>query len=176
MDTGASRAPEPRFGVLRMIALYKIVKVLLLLLVAYGELRLRDASLVAKLLAWASSQPYGVEHHYGLEHRVVSQLVEWFSGLSSSRAEALRLVTLGYAAVFAVEGVGLWMQKRWAEWLTVVITASLVPLEIWEMFSRPTWGKLAILLGNIAIVIYLVWHVRTHAKAPPTELVPELNK
>jgi uncharacterized membrane protein (DUF2068 family) len=170
MSTGASRAPEPRFGVLRVIALYKIVKVLLLLLVAYGELRLRDASLVAKLLSWASARPYG------LEHRMVSRLVEWFSGLSSSRAEALRLVTLGYAAVFAVEGIGLWLQKRWAEWLTVVITASLVPLEGWEMFFRPTVGKLAVLLGNVAIVAYLVWHVRTHAKESPPPLVAQINK
>lgn len=171
MSTGTSPAPEPRFGVLRLIALYKIVKVLLLLLVAYGELRLRDASLVAKLLSWASARPYG------LEHRVVSRLVEWFSGLSSSRAEALRLVTLGYAAIFAVEGVGLWMQKRWAEWLTVVITASLVPLETWEMFYRPTIGKLAILLGNVAIVAYLIWHVRARNKAaePPLDDI-RLNK
>jgi uncharacterized membrane protein (DUF2068 family) len=150
----------PRFDVLRTIALYKIVKVILLLAVAYGELKLRDASLVAKLLSWASARPYG------LEHRVVSRLVEWFSGLSSSRAELFRLVTLAYAAVFAVEGVGLWMQKRWAEWLTVIITASLIPLEAWELFYRPTIGKLLILLGNTAIVAYLVWHVRTRNNAP----------
>ncbi len=169
MSSDEKPAPEPRFGLLRLIALYKIVKVLLLLLVAYGELRMRDASLVAKLLSWAEAKPYGLEHH------MVSRLVEWFSGLSSSRAEALRLVTLGYAAVFAVEGVGLWMRKRWAEWLTVVITASLVPLETWEMFNRPTFGKLAILLGNVGIVVYLVWHVRKSAKAAPpiaTEVTP----
>ena len=147
-------ALKPRFGVLRTIALYKIVKVLLLLAVAYGELRLRDASLVAKLLSWASAKPFG------LEHRVVSWLLEILSGMSSSRVALLRLVTLAYAAVFAVEGVGLWLEKRWAEWLTVVVTASLIPLELWEMFHRPTLGKLAILLGNAAIVAYLIWHVR----------------
>ena len=154
MSPAADQAPPPRFGVLRTIALYKIVKVLLLLAVAYGELRLRDASLVAKLLSWASAKPYG------LEHRIVSWLVELFSGMSASRVAALRIVTLAYAAVFAVEGIGLWMEKRWAEWLTVVVTASLIPLEIWEMFHRPSIGKLAILLGNAAIVAYLVWHVR----------------
>jgi uncharacterized membrane protein (DUF2068 family) len=169
MSNDVSPAHEPRFGLLRVIALYKIVKVLLLLLVAYGELRLRDASLVASLLSWASAKPYG------LEHRMVSHLVEWFSGLSSSRAEALRLVTLGYAAIFAVEGVGLWMQKRWAEWLTVVITASLVPFETWEMFSRPTPGKLLILLGNVAIVVYLVWHVRRSSKPTPAPVVVPAN-
>jgi uncharacterized membrane protein (DUF2068 family) len=155
----AEQAPKPRFGVLRTIALYKIVKVLLLLAVAYGELRLRDASLAAKLLSWAQARPYG------LEHRVVTQLLEWFSGLSVSRIHALRMVTLAYAAVFAVEGVGLWMQKRWAEWLTVIITASLIPLEAWEIYYRPTIGKVLILLANAAVVAYLVWHVRTKNRA-----------
>src|SRR5260370_32398812 len=155
MTTPAEKAPKAHFGVLRTIALYKIVKVLLLLAVAYGELRLRDASLAAKLLSWPQARPYG------LEHRVVTQLLEWFSGLSVTRSHALRMVTLAYAAVFAVEGVGLWMQKRWAEWLTVIITASLIPLEGWEIFFRPTIGKVLILLANGAVVAYLVWHVRT---------------
>ncbi|HEY0745481.1 MAG TPA: DUF2127 domain-containing protein [Steroidobacteraceae bacterium] len=159
-----SPAPKSRFGVLRTIALYKLVKVVLLLAVAYGELRLRDASLAAKLLSWAQARPYG------LEHRIVTQLLEWFSGLSVSRIHALRMVTLAYAAVFAVEGVGLWMQKRWAEWLTVIITASLIPLEAWEIFLRPTVGKVLILLANVAVVAYLVWHVRTKNRS--VEKVP----
>jgi uncharacterized membrane protein (DUF2068 family) len=154
MAIPAKQARKPRFGVLRTIALYKLVKVLLLLGVAYGELRLRDASLAAKLLSWAQTRPYG------LEHRIVAQLLEWFSGLSVSRIYALRMVTLAYAAVFAVEGVGLWMEKRWAEWLTTIITASLIPLEAWEIFYRPTIGKVLILLTNVAVVGYLVWHVR----------------
>jgi len=158
MKSAAVQAPEPRFGVLRTIALYKIVKVVLLLAVAYGELRLRDASLAAKLLSWAQARPYG------LEHRIVTQLLEWFSGLSVPRINALRIVTLAYAAVFAVEGVGLWMQKRWAEWLTTIITASLIPLEAWELIFRPTIGKALILITNIAVVAYLVWHVRRTRK------------
>jgi uncharacterized membrane protein (DUF2068 family) len=167
MTGTAEPAPQPRFGVLRTIALYKLVKVLLLLAVAYGELRLRDASLAAKLLSWAQARPYG------LEHRIVTQLLEWFSGLSVSRVHALRIVTLAYAAVFAVEGVGLWMQKRWAEWLTTIITASLIPLEGWEIFFRPTIGKILILLANVAVVCYLVWHVRKNRVphiAPPVNV------
>ena len=158
MKRAAVQAPEPRFGVLRTIALYKIVKVVLLLAVAYGELRLRDASLAAKLLSWAQARPYG------LEHRIVTQLLEWFSGLSVPRINALRIVTLAYAAVFAVEGVGLWMEKRWAEWLTTIITASLIPLEAWELIFRPTIGKALIILTNVAVVVYLVWHVRRTRK------------
>jgi uncharacterized membrane protein (DUF2068 family) len=159
MTGNAESAPKPRFGVLRLIALYKLVKVLLLLAVAYGELRLRDASLATKLLSWAQARPYG------LEHRIMTQLLEWFSGLSVSRALEVRLITLAYASLFALEGVGLWMQKRWAEWLTTIITASLIPLEAWEIYLRPTIGKVLILLANAAIVAYLVWHVRTKNRA-----------
>src|SRR6201996_2915519 len=154
MTTPAEKALKPRFGVLRTIALYKLVKVMLLLGVAYGELRLRDASLAAKLLSWAQARPYG------LEHRIVGQLLEWFGSLSVSRIHALRIVTLAYAAVFAVEGIGLWMEKRWAEWLTTIITASLIPLEVWEFFHRPNFGKAAVVIANVAVVAYLVWHVR----------------
>jgi uncharacterized membrane protein (DUF2068 family) len=158
MTTPAGPAPPPRFDVLRMIALYKLVKVLLLLAVAYGEVRLSDASLTAKLVSWASARPHG------LEHQVVTQLLEWFSGMSAPRIHALRIVTLAYAAVFAVEGVGLWMRKRWAEWMTTIITASLIPLEIWEMFFKPTLGNAVIIAANVAIVATLVWHVQLKGK------------
>src|SRR5271154_5799165 len=167
MTIPAAKAQKPRFGVLRTIALYKLVKVVLLLGVAYGELRLRDASLAAKLLSWAQARPYG------LEHRIVGQLMEWFGSLSVSRVHALRIVTLVYAAVFAVEGIGLWLEKRWAEWLTTIITASLIPLEAWEIFFRPTIGKVLILLANAAVVGYLVWHVRTRNK--PIHAAPAAN-
>jgi uncharacterized membrane protein (DUF2068 family) len=162
MTTVAPPARVPRIDVLRAIALYKLVKVLLLLALAYGEVRLSDASLTAKLVTWASARPLG------LEHKVVTWLLEWFSGLNAPRVHALRMVTLAYAAVFAVEGIGLWMRKRWAEWMTTIITASLIPLELWEMFHAPNLGKAAVVLANVAIVILLIWHVRSrrHARTP----------
>jgi uncharacterized membrane protein (DUF2068 family) len=158
MISADCQAPPPRFGMLRTIAVYKIVKVVLLLGAAYGELRLHDASLSAKLVTWVQARPAG------LEHEVVTQLLVWFSGLSESKIHALRFVTLTYAAVFAVEGVGLWMQKRWAEWLTTIITASLIPLEVWELLHRPNLGKAAVVIANTAIVAYLFWHVRAKGR------------
>jgi uncharacterized membrane protein (DUF2068 family) len=158
MTTVARQAPTPRIDILRTIALYKLLKVLLLLALAYGEVRLSDASLTAKLVTWASARPLG------LEHKVVTWLLEWFSGLSATRVHALRMVTLAYAAVFAIEGIGLWMRKRWAEWMTTIITASLIPLELWELFNRPNIGKAAVFVANVAIVVILIRHVRSKAK------------
>src|SRR6202000_2452991 len=165
MTTPAENALKPRLGVLRPIALYKLVKVMLLLGVAYGELRLRDASLAAKLLSWAQARPDG------LEHRIIAQLRDCFSGVSVSRVHLFQVVTLVYAAVFAVEGIGLWMEKRWAEWLTTIITASLIPLEAWEIILRPTIGKVLVLLANVAVVAYLVWHVRKTQALRQTPIV-----
>jgi uncharacterized membrane protein (DUF2068 family) len=156
-DARPAPTPTPRIDILRTIALYKLLKVLLLLALAYGEVRLSDASLIAKLVTWASARPLG------LEHKVVTWLLEWFSGLSASRVHALRMVTLAYAAVFAIEGIGLWMRKRWAEWMTTIITASLIPLELWELFNRPNIGKAAVFVANVAIVVILIRHVRSKA-------------
>jgi uncharacterized membrane protein (DUF2068 family) len=155
-------APLARFGMLRTIALYKLLKVIILLLAAWGEVRLHDSTLVARILSWLSQRPHG------LEHDLVTRGIEWFSGLSAERVHQVRLITLTYAAVFAVEGTGLWLQRRWAEWLTVVITASLVPLELWELIHSPSLGASLVLLANCLIVGYLYWHVSTHRKpAPP---------
>jgi uncharacterized membrane protein (DUF2068 family) len=155
MATAESTAPKPRFGMLRIIAVYKLLKVVLLVLVAYGELRLHDATLSAKLLSWLAARPSGMEHD------IVKKVVVWFSGLSDSRIHALRAVTLSYAVLFAVEGIGLWMRRRWAEWLTTIITASLMPFELWELIRHPTIGAAAVLIANGIIVGYLYWHVST---------------
>jgi len=146
---------------LRIIALYKLLKVLLLLLAAYGELRLHDAALSAKLATWAQGRPLG------LEHALVTRALALFSGLSEAEIHVMRIATFTYAAVFAIEGIGLWMQKRWAEWLTCIITASLIPLEVWEFAHRPNLGKAAVVIGNAAIVAYLVWHVRAKGRSAP---------
>ncbi|MGA9024807.1 MAG: DUF2127 domain-containing protein [Steroidobacteraceae bacterium] len=148
-----TRAPS-RLGILRVIALYKLGKVLLLLATAYGVLRMRDASLIARIYSWAATLPSG------LEQDLVVRGLAFFSGLSPRRIQALGFVTLAYAALFAVEGVGLWLRRRWAEWLTTIITASLIPLEIWELFHRPGTGKAAVLIINCVIVGYLVWRLR----------------
>jgi uncharacterized membrane protein (DUF2068 family) len=158
MTTADDRAPAPRFGMLRTIALYKFAKVFLLLLAAYFELQLHDRSVSGKLMTWAVARPSG------LEHMMVTRALEWFSGLSEAKIHALRFVTFTYAAVFAVEGIGLWMEKRWAEWLTTIITASLIPFEIWEFLQRPNFGKAAVVIANAAIVAYLFWHVRKRGR------------
>jgi uncharacterized membrane protein (DUF2068 family) len=83
------------------------------------------------------------------------QLVGMLTKLGPSRFVAIGLIALGYAAIFATEGIGLWLRKHWAEWFTVIATGSLIPLELYEVARQFGWLKLGVLLGNIVIVVYL---------------------
>jgi predicted membrane protein DUF2127 len=55
---------------------------------------------------------------------------------------------------------GLWLLKGWAEWLTVIITSSLVPFEVCEIWRHPTLVRIVVLAINIAIVVYLLYKIR----------------
>jgi hypothetical protein len=61
------------------------------------------------------------------------------------------------------EGIGMLRRKRWAEWLTVVATALLVPFEAYELVRHPSWLKAIGITVNVLIVVYLVRVVRRRA-------------
>ena len=75
----------------------------------------------------------------------------------------LRLIGGGaflYAAPFLTEGIGLWRQRRWAEYLTVIATASFIPFEVFELARRLTYPRAAALIINICVVAYLIWRLK----------------
>ena len=67
---------------------------------------------------------------------------------------------IAYGCLELVEGYGLFRRRRWAEWLTVIATALLIPLELYELIHRPSWLKAAGLAVNVLIVLYLLRVVR----------------
>jgi uncharacterized membrane protein (DUF2068 family) len=70
-----------------------------------------------------------------------------------------------YAALFLVEGVGLWKRRRWAEYLTIVATASFIPFEIYELAKELTATRVSALALNVAIVVYLIARVWRRRRA-----------
>jgi uncharacterized membrane protein (DUF2068 family) len=139
---------------LRAIALYKLVKVILLLATAYEVVRLQNSSIITQIFNWMATLPSG------LERDVVRNALTKFAGLTHAELRFWRAVTLVYATIFSIEGIGLWMRQSWAEWLTIVVTGSLIPLEIYEFLRGPNYGKTALIIVNAAIVWYLVVRVR----------------
>jgi len=65
-----------------------------------------------------------------------------------------------YAAVLLTEAAGLWLGRRWAEYFTIIVTGSFIPLEIYEVSKRFAVSRLAIIAVNVAIVAYLVHRLR----------------
>jgi uncharacterized membrane protein (DUF2068 family) len=72
---------------------------------------------------------------------------------------------LAYAGVFTIEGVGLLRDRPWAEWLTAGVTWSFVPFEVYECVERGSLLRIAILVANVAVAIYLtVRRIRDHRR------------
>jgi uncharacterized membrane protein (DUF2068 family) len=146
-----------RAGVLRLIAAFKLTKGLLLVVLGVATISLRHRDVTEILGTWVD------QLHLDPGGRLVHGLL-----LHTADLHARRLVTIGagmlvYAALLLTEGCGLLLRRRWAEYLTVVATAALVPLELYEIASRPTWTRLAVLVVNVVIVWYLVIRLRERA-------------
>jgi uncharacterized membrane protein (DUF2068 family) len=75
---------------------------------------------------------------------------------SPTRLLQLGLVVTAYAALEATEMVGLWFSKRWAEYLTLVATVLLIPVEVYELSQSVTVFKVVTLAINVAIAVYLL--------------------
>ncbi|HEY5383783.1 MAG TPA: DUF2127 domain-containing protein [Acidimicrobiales bacterium] len=75
---------------------------------------------------------------------------------SPTHLRILGFVLLAFAALEASEMVGLWLNKRWAEYLTFIATTALVPFEVYELTNSISAFKLIALIINLAVVIYLL--------------------
>ncbi len=137
--------------VLRLIAIFRHVKAVLLIITGLAALRLVKPGAVQEFTNWVAAMPFATQHAF------VGRALATVTRLPPERIEQLAIVLFLYAALFIVEGVGLWMEKVWAEWLTVVATTSFIPFEVYEVAHKTTVLRVAILVANIAIVIYLLY-------------------
>ncbi len=96
----------------------------------------------------AASQTHAT---HGLLHEIDNAFTT-----SSSHLHLVGGVLLVYGLVEGIEGIGLWYQRRWAEYLTFIVTTSLLPLEVYELANRATVFKVIAFIINLAVVIYLL--------------------
>ena len=108
-----------------------------------------------------------VEHfHFNPASRYPRILLDAAGALTDERLVALAMGAIAYSTVRFSEAYGLWMQRRWAEWLAVVAGGLYIPIEIYEVARRVTWIRLGLLAVNVAIVVYLalvLWQTRRKA-------------
>jgi uncharacterized membrane protein (DUF2068 family) len=143
-----------RRGVLVWIAIYKLVKSAIALVAGFLALHLLHRDLTELVLQWI--------HRLSLEPdgRVSAWLLARALNLDEKRLRLISIAFFVYATLYLVEGIGLYLQKLWAEWLTIIVTALLLPLEVYELYHRPSAMKVALILVNLAVIAYLVWRLK----------------
>ncbi len=139
---------------LLLVAAYKLIKGVALLALGIGALRLLHRDVAAEAARWIDLLRIDPQNHY------IQRLLARIAKVDARKLKELSIGTFLYSGVFLTEGVGLALRKRWAEYLTILTTASLLPLEIYEIAERFNVAKIVILLVNIAVVVYLVNEVR----------------
>ena len=139
---------------LAVIALFKLTKSTLLVLVWLGAREILRQDVADEARQWVAALSFSSGP------RFLREALAWASGLSDARIHQLGVVALAYAALYVVEGTGLWLERRWAEYLTVVATGSLIPFEIYELARGLSGPKALAFIVNVAVVGYLVYLLR----------------
>jgi uncharacterized membrane protein (DUF2068 family) len=148
---------------LLLIAAFKILKGLLLMAVGFGALHFLHRDLAVAIARWVDLLRIDPHSHY--LHWILGKV----ANVDEKKMRELSVGTFFYSALFLCEGTGLALRKRWAEYLTIISTASLMPIEILEIHKSPSAAKVVLLLLNLAVVVYLVRELRTMRGGPTGE-------
>ena len=147
------RAKGPALG-LRVIGAMKLASGLVLGAAGFGIFRLMDADRGEAL------EQLVIRLHLDPDDRLVHGAIARLAGLDRKHLEAIGAGTFFYALLHLVEGAGLVLRRRWAEYLTVVATGSLLPLEIYELARKFSVVRVGVLAINLAIVAYVIARLR----------------
>jgi len=137
-----------------LIGGFKLAKGLLLVAVGVSALYFSHHDVAQSLERWVARLHLHPSNYY--VEVVGARLI----AADPRHLRALGVGTFVYAAIFLTEGTGLLLRRLWAEYLTIVVTASFLPLEIYELIQRVSATRLVLIAVNLAIVLYLIAAVR----------------
>jgi uncharacterized membrane protein (DUF2068 family) len=143
---------------LLVIAAFKLLKACALIVLGVGALKLLHKDVAAVVEHWINVFQVDPRNHF------IDLVLTKLSNLDDRRLKELSIGTFVYAGLFLIEGVGLALQKRWAEYFTIITTSSLLPIEIYELARRVSISRGLALLINLAVVGYLIFELRRFPK------------
>ena len=145
-------------GALLVIAVFKFLKGAVLLALAFGALSLLHKDVALEVEHWLDQLRIDPDNEF------IGALLSKLQLVHTKELKEISALGAGYAALFLTEGTGLLFRKRWAEWLTIVATSSLMPLEVYELIKEFTVVRLLVVLVNAAVVLFLIYRVRQKEK------------
>ena len=148
---------------IRLIAAEKFLRGLLLMIVGFKLLSMLGDDVHQHAVDFVNRHGINIANHY------VQMGLTKLIGVNDQQMEEYGIIALLYSLLLMVEGTGLWMSYLWAEYVTIISTTLLLPLEIYELVEKFTYVRLTLLLVNVAIVIYLIVRVRKDRKEAKPE-------
>jgi uncharacterized membrane protein (DUF2068 family) len=160
--TSANDPPRSRL-VLRVIATERALRGLLLIVAGiylFSHLRSDLGRLAERVMRQIELDP---------RRPVLHRLIERLHQLHAHELRIAAILAVGYGTLELVEGGGLWLDRLWAEYLTLVATSLLIPFELYVLVRNPSPWKAGGILVNVLIVAYLFWLLRRRlARRPGT--------
>lgn len=143
----------------KVIGALKVMSGLLFLVVGTGIFRLVNRDVGDTLEHIASVIKLDPENH------VIHTAINRVAGIDRAHLRAIGVGTFFYAILHLIEGIGLFMEREWAAYLTVIATGSLIPVEVYEIARKVSAVKIAVLIFNILILIYIIVKLRQERRA-----------
>ena len=137
-----------------VIGTLKILKGILFVALGFGLLKLLHRDLYQLAMRLIETLRFSPENVF------INTLLSDVSKVNDHRLRQLSVFTFCYAALDFLEGTGLVLRKSWAKYVTLVLTAAFLPLEILKSLHHPSWWKMLLIVANAAIVVYLIWLVK----------------
>ena len=147
----------PGYTGLEIIAGFKFLEAATLIIAGLGALGLMNAGVSDFAQDWLERLALGNGQRFAV---AATRVLPLFNAATPRHFAALGAGAFAYAAVFLAEGIGLWQGKKWAEYLTIGVTASLLPFEMAAVYSKLTLVRVATLVVNALVIGYLVWELR----------------
>ena len=156
-----ARGPAKVPLLMRLIATGKLIKGLGFIILGCCIGRLVHAPDIER---WAIMAMQHIHVDPDGEH--AQRAITWLSSVPHARLVEIGAGAFAYAGIYLIEGFGLWFDRRWAEWLTVIGTTLFIPFEIEHLAHQPSIGILVVLVLNVLVVIYLVRRLRSQRAKP----------
>jgi uncharacterized membrane protein (DUF2068 family) len=166
----ADTAPEVPRGrllrdrtLMRVLAVERVIRALVILLLAAGVFKLRSArtELQHKFEAELPLiKPLSDQIGWNLDESKIIRHIDDAFTLSSTTLLWIAIALIAYALIELIEAVGLWSMKRWGEYFAVIATSAFLPLEIYELTEKVTVLRVAAVLINVVAVVWLLWSKR----------------
>src|SRR5258708_25931898 len=144
--------------VLRAVALFEFFKGTFVMLMGFCALALVHKDV------WLYAESLLALFHINTDRRSAQMFLDFADNVTDARLWAAAQIAFSYSMLRFTEAFGLWKGRTWAEWVALVSGALLLPLEVRELMRGITALRIALLVGNLTVVLYMLYVIRTNRR------------